>query len=421
MTDPLPRRRLRRLLLALATGALVLLAGRALQNGVADHYAITDPARALAWRSDHPEALYRQALRLASDPAQADAAADHARRALQVNPLDGRSYRILGTLADAAGDRDQAARLFQVAATRTPRDQPSQAWLLDYHLAEGNLPAAMENLDLLLRVNPVMFANLEAMLLGLVSAAPAHDALAERLAAAPPWRTRLLVTAAAKAPSAQAVAPLFDRLRQAPGGLAPAELSAWVDRLGREGLWGQAYLTWVSQLPPERLAGLGNVYNGSFEWAPGQGGFDWRIGRIAGARIDRLPTEGATDRLALRVAFEDRRVPFAHVRQLLALGPGRYTLTGRARPDNLRSERGLVWTITCASGGPALGETAPLRGNGPWREFEAGFTVPAENCGAQWLVLRLPARIPAEQRIGGHMWFDALKISRVRGSIPPSS
>ena len=50
------------------------------------------------------------------------------------------------------------------------------------------------------------------------------------------------------------------------------------------------------------------------------------------------------DRLALRVAFEDRRVPFAHVRQLLALGPGRYTLSGRARPDNLRTDRGLVWT-----------------------------------------------------------------------------
>ncbi|GAB2496098.1 tetratricopeptide repeat protein [Arenimonas alkanexedens] len=412
MTKPVLRYRLRRLLLAFATGALVLLGGRAVQNGVADHYAISNPARALAWRSDHPEALYRQALRLADQPAQAEAAADHARRALRANPLDGRSYRILGTLADAAGDREQAARLFKVAAQRTPRDLASQAWLLDYHLAEGELPAAMQNLDLLLRVNPGLFPNMEAQLLGLASAAPAHAALAERLASAPPWRGRLLAAVAAKAPDADAVAPLFDRLRRAPGGLAPAELSAWVDRLGREGRWGQAYLVWVSQLPPDKLGGLGNVFNGGFEWEPGQGGFDWRFGRIAGARIDRLPTEGASDRLALRVAFEDRRVPFAHVRQLLALAPGRYTFSARAKPDTLRTERGLVWTLTCATGGPALGETPPLSGNGPWRELQADFEVPPQNCAAQWLTLRLPARIPAEQRIGGRAWFDTLKISR---------
>ena len=61
---------------------------------------------------------------------------------------------------------------------------------------------------------------------------------------------------------------------------------------------------------------------------------------MAGARVDRLPTDGAEGRLALRVAFEDRRVPFSHVRQRLALPPGRYRLSGRAKPDGLRTERG---------------------------------------------------------------------------------
>jgi tetratricopeptide (TPR) repeat protein len=421
MTDRVPPSRLRRLVLALASGALVLVAGRAVTAGIADHYAITDPARALAWRSDHPEALYRQAERLAEDPAQATAAAELARRALRANPLDGRSYRVLATLADAGGDRDQAARLFKLAAQRSPRDQPTQAWLLDYHLAEGELVPAMENLDLLLRVNPTLFPSVEPMLLSLASAPAAHEALADRLALGPPWRTRLVRAAATKAPDAQAVAPLFERLRKAPGGLAPAELSAWVDRLGREGAWGRAYLVWVSQLPPDRLVGLGNVFNGSFEWEPGEGGFDWRFGRIAGARIGRLATEGADGRLALRVSFEDRRVPFSHVRQLLALAPGNYRLSGRARPDALRTERGLVWTVTCADGGQFLGETDPLRGNGAWRAFQADFAVPAEGCAAQWLVLRLPARIPAEQRIGGRAWFDALKISRIREDSPASN
>lgn len=403
----------------LALGLLCLaltawLAWRALSLGMADRHADTEPARALAWRSDHPLALLRQAERLANDPAQAEAAADHARRALRANPLDGRPYRVLAQLAAAAGQQGRAAELFGLAAARSPRDLASQAWLLDHHLAAGDPVAAMPHLDLLLRVQPGLFGRIEPLLLALAATPQAQDALADRLATAPPWRASLLVLASQKAEDPAAIAPLFERLRKAPGGLAAPELEAWLDRLGRENQWGQAYLTWVSQLPPERLQGLGNLYNGGFEWEPGQGGFDWRIGRIPGARVDRLPTDGAGGRLALRVAFEDRRVPFNHVRQQLALAPGRYRLMGRAKADNLRSERGLVWTLSCAGSGKALGETPPLRGSGPWRGFQAEFDVPADNCGGQWLMLHLPARIPAEQRIGGQAWFDDLKITRLQ-------
>ena len=82
---------------------------------------------------------------------------------------------------------------------------------------------------------------------------------------------------------------------------------------------------------------------------------------------------------------------------------------------------GLGITQTDASSRIALGSygddgSAGQRGSGPWRDFEASFQVPATDCGAQWLVLRLPARIPAEQRIGGRAWFDTLKISRTRPS-----
>ena len=405
-----------RVLLAATVLVMAWLGVRAVTAAMADHYALRDPARALSWRSDHPEALFRQAERLAADPAQADAAAGFARRALQANPLDGRAYRVLATLALQRNDQAEAARLFVIAAQRAPRDALSQAWLLDYHLQRGDLPAALRHLDLMLRVQPGQFAPLEPLLLSLVTRPEAHAALAEKLAGAPPWRGQLLALASQKAPSADDVAPLFDRLRKSPGGLGPQELAGWIDRLGRDDRWPQAYLVWVNQLPPERLARLGNVFNGGFEWEPGQGGFDWRFDRMVGARVDRLPTDGAEGRLALRVAYEDRRVPFAHVRQRLALPPGPYRLSGQARPDGLRTERGLVWTLTCASGGAPLGETEPLRGGSTWRPFEADFVVPAHGCGGQWLTLRLPARIPAEQRIGGRAWFDALKITRQRAA-----
>jgi hypothetical protein len=119
---------------------------------------------------------------------------------------------------------------------------------------------------------------------------------------------------------------------------------------------------------------------------------------------------GSQGGLALRVEFEDRRVAFRHVRQLLALVPGTYRLEGRVRWDDLRGERGLVWTLTCAENGRVIAETDPVTGRRDWRTFEQDLVVPAENCGGQWLTLRVPARIAAEQRLGGVAWFDDLSI-----------
>lgn len=408
----------RRVLTGAAFAVLAWLGWLSLSLGMADHYAATDPARALAWRSQHPEALFRRAEQLAPDPARAAEAGDHARRALVANPLDGRPYRVLGELAEAAGDRTRAVELYELAASRSPQDLKARAWLLDHALATRDPAAAVDHLDALLRLNPSLMPRMLPILAGLAGAPQALDPLAARLERQPPWRTRMLVQVAKGADDAGAVAPLFNRLRKAPGGLAPPELAAWLDRLARDGQWGPAYLTWASQLSPERQRSLGNVFNGGFEWEPGEGGFDWRLGRIAGARVSRVGGEGVTGRVALRVAFEDQRVKFRHVNQLLALAPGRYRLQGRVRPDQLRTERGLVWTVACAGQRAALAESEPFRGNGPWRGFEVEFEVPAQGCGGQWLSLVLPARIPAEQRIGGRVWFDDLKIVRLAAPEP---
>ena len=401
---------------------LIFAAWRVLSLGMADHFAVSDPGRALWWRGDHPEALVREAERLARGEAvgpegpptvgggEAGAAEMMARRAIRANPLDGRGYRVLGQLSR---DPDKAVELLTIAAARSPRDVASHVWLIDHHLRAGDLPAVVRHVDTLLRVEPEVTPGLLPLMEALASSPESQPALAERLLAAPPWGPGLLSHLIVTVPDVNSFGPLMERLRKTPGGLRPDVLAAWVDRLTREDRWGQAYLTWVSQLPPERLQGLGNLYNGGFEWEPGQGGFDWRLGQVTGARISRMAGSGVEGERALRVAFEDRRVPFAHVRQMLALPPGKYRLTGRARPENLRTDRGLAWTVVCAT--PAatpLGETEPLRGHGGWRALSLDFEVPAEGCGGQWLALSVRARIPAEQRIGGVAWFDNMRIAR---------
>jgi hypothetical protein len=397
------------ILLALAG----VLAWRVITLGMADHFARTDPARALEWRSQHPRALLTLADETAADPAQADQARALAQRAVRANPLNGRPYRVLGQLE---ADPAKQAALFGIASARAPRDPLSHTWLIDHHLREGRFAEAIAHADLLMRVQGRVAPDLHRLALGLAGSPEAYPLLADRLLTRPPWADAVLSQLVANAPQVETIWPLMDRLRQAPGGLSAKVLAAWLDRLTREERWGQAYLAWVSQLPPERLNGLGNLYNGGFEWEPGQGGFDWRLGRLAGAGIARTDGPGVTGQAALRVSFQGRRVPFAHVRQLLALPPGAYRLSGRARAESLLSERGLVWVLACAGARPQpLAQTAPLMGNRPWAPFEVDFVVPAQGCSGQWLTLVLPARIPAEQRISGTAWFDDMRISRNPG------
>jgi hypothetical protein len=69
--------------------------------------------------------------------------------------------------------------------------------------------------------------------------------------------------------------------------------------------------------------------------------------------------------------------------------------------------------LSCAGSRQVLGESERFSGRREWREFVVSFEVPASaECAGQWLTLGLPARIPAEQRIGGIAWFDDLRIKK---------
>jgi hypothetical protein len=100
------------------------------------------------------------------------------------------------------------------------------------------------------------------------------------------------------------------------------------------------------------------------------------------------------------------------VQQTLALPPGTYRLLGRVRLDDLSNDRGLKWSVQCSSRNRLIGETQKFSGRSEWIDFSTTFEVPTEVCPSQVLRLRLDARVPAEQWIGGRAWFDKLRILR---------
>jgi tetratricopeptide (TPR) repeat protein len=389
---------------------LAFAAWRAYTLSLANIWAEHASSKSLQIRSGFPRAVFARAERRIrhGQPAAADNGV--LRQALADSPLDGRGFRYLAAAADTHDDHEAALRLYALAAARSPRDLPSLAWLGDRELERGDYRAALARLDRIIRVEPQREHHLQDVFLKMAVTPAAQSALADALAASPPWRERTLRRILARRNNSAAVFPLIERLRHQPGGLTDEELSTWIDRLAADGQWGAAYSTWVESLSPEASRQIGNVFNGSFEHEPSQAGFDWRFEGVAGAHASIEQTTQAAGNLALRVAFSDDRVPFKHVRQLLALPPGRFRLSGRARLENLRTQRGLVWNVTCFGTKTALGQSEALSGSRDWSLFTVEFEVPAHGCGGQWLTLMVPARIPAEQRIGGVAWFDDLKV-----------
>ena len=389
---------------------LAWIAWRILALGLADHLSNTDPAEALYWRSDHAPALLGASL-ASRDPASAQ---ELARRALHANPLQGVAYR---ALAASIADPTTQRALHEVAARRAPRDVPALAWMADHALARGEPAEALASIDQMLRVEPRSLDTLRPALEFLASQPDARGALVAALRDDPPWRTAALVTLARDAVDSTAVTAVFSRLQQEHA-LAMRELDAWVGRLIREREWIPAYHAWIGSFAHDRRVVIGNVYNGDFESAPTGSGFDWRLTEVDGARVRRAAIEGAGGTAALRVDFDHRRVPFAHVEQLLVLPPGRYRLSGRARLDHLRTSQGMAWTLACAEGGGDFARTPAFAGHRDWASFRTEFEVPAHDCGAQWLRLRHLAGTLAEQHIGGSIWFDDLAIRLQAESVP---
>lgn len=397
-------RRIALALLALALGWLVLV------RGYADYLARIEPERSLAWVPGQSEALVREA-EGALRGAQMERAADLAQRALLGHPLEGRALRILGAVAERSGDRARARALMQAAATLTPRDSATQFWLAINALADRDLDTALRKLDRLVRFEPELQRDVFPILATVASNPVGARAIAPYLARGVPWRREFLQGLMGQASSLDDLLRLLRAVEAAGGRIEPEEHERLSDRLWAMREWARLS-TWLRRADPQQAPVLvhdpGFAGTGRGPWA------GWSVGRVAG--VDAILGAEVDGRVALRLVFHDRRIPFRHVGQNLLLAPGRYVLRAHARLRRLETALGLRWVVSCAESNAEIGATERLRGDSGWRELEVGFEVPASGCGGQRLQLVLDARIAAEQQVSGEAWFDRLEIESAAGS-----
>ena len=335
--------------------------------------------------------------------------------ALINDPLNARALRMLGQLAAVAGDEARTMKFMRAAATRSLHERFPIYLLMLKGIEKKDYAAAIYYADALLRTTPQALADVMPTLVYVAETPVASSELKAVLAKNPPWRAEFFSALPMAASDAHTPLELFLAIKDTLAPPTTADLRPYLNFLLEKKQYELAYFAWLQFLPAEQLRSVGFLYNGSFELTPSGLPFDWVIVSGAGVTTEILNRPDQEGQHALLIRFEQGRVEFHGVTQLLMLAPGAYQFKGRFKGE-IVGRRGLKWHIVCAAGAGRLGESAMLIGATPaWRDIEFPFTVPSGNCRTQQLRLDLDARMSSEQLVTGTMWFDELKIGRLAG------
>jgi hypothetical protein len=390
------------------TIAMVWLGGQFVTQGVSDHFLTSDPELAVLWRGDSADAvaaLARQ--RLVSH--DRDGAARLAGRALQLAPLNASALTTYGFAMDLLGRQPRADAAMFVAGRLGWRDLVTQIWLLRRMLLAGDIEAALNHADALMRRQDAVPAPLLAALTAAARDPRTTDALARHLALNPAWRTPFIVylSAFAQPPATDVAHALLTRLAEGPTPPTGDELAVYLRSLVAAREFEAAAQAW-RQLT-HGVGQSGYVYDGDFERPPGQTPFDWTLSDDVGwtASVADAPSGGHG--AALRVGYDGVSPPKS-VRQLLVLPPGSYRLSGQVYGEGDADPRALSWSVVCATSGRVLGGVPTPVAKDQWAAFAVVLSVPAQGCPAQWLAL---SATPGDFRTDITAWFDDIAVTPV--------
>lgn len=370
---------------------------------------------ALSWSPRNPATLYKASANISSgtDFSQKKHLLESA---LDANPGDGRVMANLALEHFITGNYEQGDALVHHAVRLLPSDVDTLVLAGEYWWQRDDKNTAVGLWSRALAQAPDLKTKLFPIFLNLLERSTHPQVMRSVIQQVPVWWLSFLQYAADNATLARTMKMLYQFRLSANTSLTADDYRIYLDYLENEQKWGEAFIVWANSLGQENLGKLGQPTNGGFEYDISDYGFDWHITHEPGVLIKTDYTFGISGQRALRIAFRGEPVDFAHVSQRLLLHPQRYRLSGRVRPDSLRSQGGLQWSVSCTGLGNKkeriLARSERFQGIDQWRQFSFRFRIP-ENCPGQMVRLEAANNGESEQTSSGEIWFDDLKIERI--------
>ena len=193
-----------------------------------------------------------------------------------------------------------------------------------------------------------------------------------------------------------------------------AETIRHVDFLISRGDLPGGYRIFLARLREEKLPAPSDknlIINGGFERETVLGGgFDWKLGTIAGAEISVDQAESFEGQSSLKIFFNGKEnVDFHHVSQYVALKPNQpYLLKAHIKTKTVTTKSGIKLEVTGI--GPAFqGASESLIGDNDWKELNIFFRTPHQSQGGI-VRLRREKTDKFDRFISGTVWIDNVRL-----------
>jgi hypothetical protein len=330
-----------------------------------------------------------------------------AQQGLAALPLAFEPFFLAARTAEQRGDLRRATTLMEEARRRRPSYPAVRMQLMVYYTKAERFREALAEVDVILRRNGELRPVLLPELAKLIADPRGREALAAILATEPSWREDFFNIAGTRKLDPADARDLYQRVRALKrGGDVRLERQLILQAQASSGDHAGARQTLLAPLPERERAANRFLFDGAFRGVSAPKPFGWEFKDMDVGRAEPAKNGGRT---YLDVAyFGGRAVTLAE--QVLALRPGRYTLSAIARSDNGVSSGMVSWNLSCLpSRNPVVGSLDLSRAGPAERRFSAAFTVPAAGCGSQ--SLRLLAE-PGDVASVVNMEVTALEISQ---------
>ena len=398
-------------LLALAAGTL----REAIVVTLGESSDVAKLRRALALDPSNPDLYHRLGLIYAygSEPLDVAQGLHELRRATELNPRVALYWLDLGAACEAAGDAACADAAFTRALDLSPMT-PRVRWVVANHdLRAGRTDAALRHLRELLALSPEYARPSFHLCLHLLNDAQAvFDKL---LPSANPELKLAYVNFLSANGGADAAYPIWLQTVAQQPAVPWTSVEPYLERLLDQGHTREALSVWQVV---EKSVGLfpahddaeNLVFNGGFEQAPLNAGFDWRYRKAAGIAFDFFDPSARQGRRCLRLDFTvSSNREYEPVYQLVPVSASQeYLLTASARSENITSKSGPRLRVIDPGSPRCLDvATEATVGTTPWHTVSVHFSTGAATQFVRLAVWRPRSRsFPTE--ITGQFWLDSV-------------
>jgi hypothetical protein len=153
------------------------------------------------------------------------------------------------------------------------------------------------------------------------------------------------------------------------------------------------------------------VWNGSFEDAILDGGFDWRRQKTESADIQTDSAIHADGGRSIRITFHDVNINFSHLSQILPIArAGNYRLQYHLKTENLTTDQRPYFVIeSFPSPQNTILQTEAFPSVSDWIKYSYSFKVNPGIQAVQLLLRRAPSE-KFDSQIKGSLWLDNVAI-----------